>query len=92
MAVVMGLFPNVFLAPTAPAIDKLVERVAQTRQVDVRHVRPALPPAADGSAEHGAAAVAPGSAPAGATASTAGLRGAAGQAAYTPRVVVPPGR
>ena len=31
MAIVMGLFPNVFLAPTAPAIDKLVQRVVAAR-------------------------------------------------------------
>jgi NADH-quinone oxidoreductase subunit M len=35
MAIFMGLFPTFFLAPTAPAIDKLVERVVQTRQVNV---------------------------------------------------------
>ena len=35
MAILMGLFPTFFLAPTAPAIDKLVERVVQTRQVNV---------------------------------------------------------
>ena len=39
MAIVMGLFPNVFLAPTAPAIDKLVQRVSQGQQMNVQ--RPA---------------------------------------------------
>ena len=36
MAIVMGLFPTLFLAPTAPAIDKLVQRVSQGQQLDVR--------------------------------------------------------
>jgi hypothetical protein len=35
MAIVMGLFPTVFLAPTAPAIDKLVARMGQVQQVNV---------------------------------------------------------
>jgi NADH-quinone oxidoreductase subunit M len=85
MAVVMGIFPNVFLAPTAPAIDKLVQRVAQTRQVNVRHARPALPSAA---AAHSAG---PGT-PAGATAFTVPLRSAADPTAHAPRAVVVPGR
>jgi NADH-quinone oxidoreductase subunit M len=37
MAIVMGLFPTLFLAPTAPAIDKLVQRVSQGQQLNVRH-------------------------------------------------------
>jgi hypothetical protein len=33
MAIVMGLFPTLFLAPTAPAIDKLVQGVWQGQQM-----------------------------------------------------------
>jgi NADH-quinone oxidoreductase subunit M len=47
MAIVMGLFPTVFLAPTAPAIDKLVQRVSQGRQMHVE--RPASGGAANDS-------------------------------------------
>jgi hypothetical protein len=36
MAIVMGLFPTLFLAPTAPAIDKLVQRVSQGQQLNVQ--------------------------------------------------------
>jgi NADH-quinone oxidoreductase subunit M len=39
MAILMGLFPTIFLAPTAPAIDKLVQRVSQGQQMNVE--RPA---------------------------------------------------
>jgi hypothetical protein len=51
MAIVMGVFPTFFLAPTAPAIDKLVQRVAQSegRRVEVpapATVLPATTPAA----------------------------------------------
>ena len=40
MAIVMGLFPTIFLAPTAPAIDKLVQRVSQGQQMNVRRAGP----------------------------------------------------
>jgi len=40
MAIVMGLFPTVFLAPTAPAVDKVVQRMGQVRHVNVE-ARPA---------------------------------------------------
>jgi NADH-quinone oxidoreductase subunit M len=43
MAIVMGLFPTFFLAPTAPAVDKLVQRVAQSQGHRVE--TPAPPPA-----------------------------------------------
>jgi NADH:ubiquinone oxidoreductase subunit 4 (subunit M) len=43
MAIVMGLFPTFFLAPTAPAVDKLVQRVAQARGHRVE--APVTPPA-----------------------------------------------
>jgi hypothetical protein len=35
MAIFMGLFPTVFLAPTAPAIDKVVQRAGQVQHVNV---------------------------------------------------------
>ena len=44
MAIVMGLFPTVFLAPTAPAIDKLVQRVSQGRQMHVERPAPDAAP------------------------------------------------
>jgi NADH-quinone oxidoreductase subunit M len=43
MAIIMGLFPTYFLAPTAPAVDKLVQRVAQSQ--GHRVAAPAPPPA-----------------------------------------------
>jgi hypothetical protein len=45
MAIVMGLFPTLFLAPTAPAIDKLVRGVWQGQQLNVE--RPASGTAPD---------------------------------------------
>jgi hypothetical protein len=42
MAILMGLFPTFFLAPTAPAIDKLVDRIVQTRQLNVDAVAPGV--------------------------------------------------
>jgi NADH:ubiquinone oxidoreductase subunit 4 (subunit M) len=43
MTIVMGLFPNIFLAPTAPAIDKLVQRVSQGQQMNVEKRNLTLP-------------------------------------------------
>ena len=44
MAIVMGLFPTIFLAPTAPAIDKLVQRVSQGQQMNVQRPAPGTVP------------------------------------------------
>jgi NADH-quinone oxidoreductase subunit M len=41
MAIVMGVFPAFFLAPTAPAIDKLVQRVAQSEGRRIQAPAPA---------------------------------------------------
>jgi NADH-quinone oxidoreductase subunit M len=71
MAVFMGVFPTFFLAPTAPAVDKLVQRVAQTRQLTVERVTPAGGAAATPAAESGTAAAA--SALAAGTTHSAGL-------------------
>jgi NADH-quinone oxidoreductase subunit M len=46
MAIFMGVFPTFFLAPTAPAIDKLVQRVAQSEGRRVAAPAPARVPAA----------------------------------------------
>ena len=45
MAIFMGVFPTFFLAPTAPAIDKLVQRVGQSEghRVHAPAPAPALP-------------------------------------------------
>jgi NADH-quinone oxidoreductase subunit M len=43
LAIVMGVFPNVFLAPMAPAVDRIVTRV-QGHQAHVVAVEPPAPP------------------------------------------------
>jgi hypothetical protein len=40
----MGLFPTLFLAPTAPAINKLVQRVSQGQQMNVQRPSSATTP------------------------------------------------
>jgi NADH-quinone oxidoreductase subunit M len=40
MAILMGVFPNIFLAPTGPAVDKVVQRVELAQNVNVEHRRP----------------------------------------------------
>ncbi len=40
MAIVMGVFPNIFLAPAAPAVDRVVQRVEQAQSVNVQRRPP----------------------------------------------------
>jgi NADH-quinone oxidoreductase subunit M len=46
MCIVMGVFPNVFLRPMAPAVDKLLTRMNQSTRVQVEVAPPAAPAAA----------------------------------------------
>ncbi len=43
MCLVMGIFPNVFLRPLAPAVDKLLTRMNQATRVTVQSAPPAAP-------------------------------------------------
>jgi hypothetical protein len=53
MAIVMGVFPTIFLAPAEPAVRAVVERIAGGQD---RAAAPQVPPAAAApDAPHGAA-------------------------------------
>jgi NADH-quinone oxidoreductase subunit M len=51
MAIVMGVFPTIFLAPAEPAVRAVVERIAGSQD---RASAPPAPPAAAAHATHGA--------------------------------------
>jgi NADH:ubiquinone oxidoreductase subunit 4 (subunit M) len=42
-AVVMGVVPQIFLAPMEPAVDRLVQRMAQGQTLQVQRAVPPLP-------------------------------------------------
>ena len=46
MAIFMGIAPNVFLRPTSAALEKVVQRMAQSRTQNVERVVPAASAAA----------------------------------------------